>query len=80
VQEAASASASNTDYKIDFVDSSLGNGAYQAATERAGPVFSGAGSPQDQPKTNMFQLKHYQRFFDIDTVVSSTRLCPQSIQ
>ena len=59
--------------QIDFVaTSTAGERNYQAATERAVPFGAGGPSSQNNPgKTNVFQLAHYQRYFNVDTSVRS---------
>lgn len=59
--------------QIDFVaTSTAGERNYQAATERAVPFGAGGPSSQNNPgKTNIFQLAHYQQYFNVDTSVRS---------
>lgn len=68
---ATATTSDREEVQIDFVASSTtGEGNYAAATERALP-FGGGGPSNQNPtgKTNLFQIAHYQQYFNVDTTV-----------
>eukprot|EP00892_Ulva_mutabilis_P005863 jgi/Ulvmu1/3649/UM017_0063.1 len=67
LQSDAPAPNTSEEVQIDFVASSTtGDRNLQAGTERAAP-FAGGG-PSNGGKTNMFQIAHYQQYFNVDTM------------